>query len=87
MVGVVGDAGVGKSRLCREFVEPCRVRAVTVYEVHCPAHGAAVPWLAMRELLRNSFGLSGGEEPEAAREPSSDSFWLSAKVSRAPSRW
>jgi len=35
-VGVVGDAGVGKSRLCREFTERCRARGVAVYEAHCP---------------------------------------------------
>ena len=39
VVGVVGDPGVGKSRLCYEFVEQCRARGIAVYEAHCPAHG------------------------------------------------
>jgi class 3 adenylate cyclase len=67
VVGVVGDAGVGKSRLCLEFVTRCRARGVAVYEVHCPAHGATVPWLAIRDLLRSYFALPSGEEVEAIR--------------------
>ena len=61
VVGVVGDAGVGKSRLCLEFSQRCRARGIAVYEVHCPAHGATVPWLAIRELLRSYFALDQGE--------------------------
>jgi class 3 adenylate cyclase len=61
VVGVVGDAGVGKSRLCLEFIQRCRLRGVAAYEVHCPEHGASVPWLAIRELLRSYFGLSDGD--------------------------
>ena len=67
VVGVVGDAGVGKSRLCREFTERCRARGIAVYEAHCPAHGATVPWLAMREFVRSCLGLAGGEDPGAVR--------------------
>jgi predicted ATPase len=29
VVGVVADPGVGKSRLCMEFVELCRTRGIT----------------------------------------------------------
>jgi len=67
VVGIVGDAGVGKSRLCLEFIERCRAGGVAVYEVHCPAHGATVPWLAIRELLRSCLGLTDGEGAEGTR--------------------
>jgi adenylate cyclase len=67
VVGVVGDAGVGKSRLCLEFSQRCRARGVAVYEVHCPAHGATVPWLAIRELLQSYFALDQREGVEAIR--------------------
>jgi len=67
IVGVVGEAGVGKSRLCLEFVQRCRARGVAVYEVHCPAHAATVPWFAMRDLLRSFLGLAQGDEVDAIR--------------------
>jgi class 3 adenylate cyclase len=63
VVGIVGDAGVGKSRLCLEFVERCRTAGVAVYEVHCPPHGATVSWLAARELLRRCLGITDNGEP------------------------
>ena len=67
VIGVVGDAGVGKSRLCLEFIERCRARGVAVCEVHCPAHGATVPWLAIRELLRSYLALAPGDGVEVIR--------------------
>src|SRR5262249_40627722 len=45
----------------------CRARRVVVHEVHCPAHGATVPWLAMRELLRSYLALAEGEGTEGIR--------------------
>ncbi len=68
IVGVVADAGVGKSRLCSEFLERCRAREITVLEAHCPAHGRSIPLLPVLELLRNYFGISESDAPRAARE-------------------
>src|SRR5262249_31018062 len=67
VVGVVGEAGVGKSRLCLEFARRCRARGVALYEAHCPAHAAAVPRFAIRDLLRSFFGLSQTDEIESMR--------------------
>ena len=67
VVGVVGEAGVGKSRLCLEFVKRCRARGTAVYEVHCPAHAATVPWFAIRDLLRSYLGLSHADEVDTIR--------------------
>ncbi|MGH7898345.1 MAG: ATP-binding protein, partial [Candidatus Binatia bacterium] len=72
VVGMVGDAGVGKSRLCLEFVTRCREQGIVVHEAHCPAHGSTVPWLPIRELLRSYFGLAEGGELDAARRRVSD---------------
>jgi class 3 adenylate cyclase len=57
VVGMVGDAGVGKSRLCLEFVERCRAQGIAVHEAHCPAHGAGVPLLPIRQLVRSLLAL------------------------------
>ncbi|NIQ90348.1 MAG: adenylate/guanylate cyclase domain-containing protein, partial [Deltaproteobacteria bacterium] len=67
VVGVVGEAGVGKSRLCLEFVERCRARGIAVYEAHCPAHGKAVPFLPLLELLRAYFGIAERDTAAEAR--------------------
>ena len=45
VVGVVADPGLGKSRLCFEFVERCRARGITVYEAHGVSHGKLIPFL------------------------------------------
>jgi predicted ATPase/class 3 adenylate cyclase len=67
-VGVVGEAGVGKSRLCLEFVERCRAKGTPVFEAHCPAHGRTVPLLPILELLRNAFGITGQDGDQVARD-------------------
>ena len=67
MVGVVGEAGVGKSRLCLEFVEGCRAKGIAVYEAHCPAHGKAVSFLPLLELLRAYFGIAERDSATEAR--------------------
>jgi class 3 adenylate cyclase len=67
VVGVVGEAGVGKSRLCLEFGRRCRARDVALYETHCPAHAVTVPRFAIRDLLRSFLGLSQTDDVEATR--------------------
>jgi uncharacterized protein (TIGR00369 family) len=64
IVGVVGEAGVGKSRLCAELVERCRARRIPVYEAHCLSHGKALPFLPVLQLFRAFFRI--GEQDEAA---------------------
>src|SRR5262245_15287492 len=59
VVGVVAPPGVGKSRLCFEFVERCRARGLPVYETRGVAHGKQIPLLPMLELFRAFFGISG----------------------------
>ena len=68
VAAVVGEAGVGKSRLCAEFVERCRARGFMVYEAHCPAHGKTIPYLPLLELLRNLFGITEQDGPREARQ-------------------
>ena len=57
VVGVVGEAGIGKSRLCFEFAESCRGKDIRVFEARVLAHGKATPFQPVLELLRDYFGL------------------------------
>jgi class 3 adenylate cyclase len=68
VVGVVGDAGVGKSRLCLEFAERCRSQGVEVHVAHCAAPGKAAPLDLLAELLRSVLGLPEGDSEDIARE-------------------
>jgi class 3 adenylate cyclase/tetratricopeptide (TPR) repeat protein len=67
IVGVVGEAGIGKSRLCLEFVKHCRDQGISVWEAHCPAHGRAIPLLPVLELMRAFFGIGERDDPAEAR--------------------
>lgn len=74
VIGVVGEAGIGKSRLCFEFVEDCRRRGVRVYEARVLAHGQATPFQPVLELLRDIFGIRVNDPPEVARRRVVDGF-------------
>jgi class 3 adenylate cyclase len=67
VVGVVAEAGTGKSRLCLEFVERCRARGIAVREARCVAHGKMLPFLPVLELLRAVFGVPESDSPLEAR--------------------
>jgi class 3 adenylate cyclase/tetratricopeptide (TPR) repeat protein len=68
VVGVIGEAGVGKSRLCLEFVEDRRAKGIRVFEAHCPAHGRTVPLLPLLELLRDLLDVSERDSDQKVRE-------------------
>jgi class 3 adenylate cyclase/tetratricopeptide (TPR) repeat protein len=68
VMAVVGEAGVGKSRLCYEFLERCRNRGLRVHEVHGFPHGRTIPLLPILELLRSSFGITEQDSDQMARE-------------------
>ena len=68
VVGIVGEPGVGKSRLCQEFVERCQSRGISVYGDHGVSHGKAIPHLPMLELFRGFFRVGERDDAEVARE-------------------
>ena len=63
-VGLVGEPGVGKSRVCAEFAARCRERGMAVIEASAHAHTSAVPFLAVLEMLRSFFGIVQGDSDE-----------------------
>jgi class 3 adenylate cyclase/tetratricopeptide (TPR) repeat protein len=67
-VGLVGEPGVGKSRVCAEFAARCRERGMAVIEASAHAHTSAVPFLAVLEMLRSFFGVVQGDSDDVARE-------------------
>jgi predicted ATPase len=67
VIGVVAEAGTGKSRLCLEFLERCRARGMRVYEGRAVAHGRNIPFLPILEVFRSYFGITGEDDDNAAR--------------------
>lgn len=65
-VSIVGPAGVGKSRLLREFDGSLDGKAVTVVRGRCQSSGREVPYLPFIDILRDRLDLYGvgDETPE-----------------------
>jgi class 3 adenylate cyclase/tetratricopeptide (TPR) repeat protein len=68
VVGIVGEAGLGKSRLCYEFEETCRARGIPVQHAGGVSHGKAIPLLPILELFRQVLGISPGDGEREARQ-------------------
>src|SRR5262245_5852383 len=64
VVGVVGEPGMGKSRLLHEFRRGLAGRRVTVLEGRCVSYGGAIPYLPIVEILRNNCGIIEGDSPD-----------------------
>jgi class 3 adenylate cyclase/tetratricopeptide (TPR) repeat protein len=68
VVGIVAEPGVGKSRLCHEFLERCRARGLQTFETHGVPYRKATPFLPMLEFMRSFFGITDQDNPQAARQ-------------------
>jgi transcriptional regulator with AAA-type ATPase domain len=64
IVGITGDAGIGKTRLLFELRQSLTGRPVTYIETQCASYGATIPYLPVLGLLRASCGLVETDTPE-----------------------
>ncbi len=85
LVTVFGEAGVGKSRLVREFVETARdARLARVVSGRCLPYGSGIAFWPLAEILKSLAGVSDSDPRDVAlariRE-SSESLLASAGVS------
>ena len=60
VVGVVGEAGVGKSRLILEFMKGLRETESTFIKGECFHFGAAIAYAPILDMLRSYFDLKEG---------------------------
>ena len=65
VVGVVGEPGIGKSRLVYECRRCLGGRSVTSLTSSCRSHGAATPYLPILDLLRQTCGITERDDPSA----------------------
>jgi predicted ATPase/class 3 adenylate cyclase len=66
VVGVVGEAGMGKSRLVAELCRRLEGRRLTVLLGRCRSYGGTTPYLPVLELLRHFCGLTEADSPEVS---------------------
>ncbi|MBI4588589.1 MAG: AAA family ATPase [Candidatus Rokubacteria bacterium] len=65
IVGMVGEPGVGKSRLLYEFRRGLAGQRVTFLEGRCVSYGSAIPLLPVLDIIRNNCGITDLDSPEA----------------------
>ena len=67
LVAVVGEPGVGKSRLFYEFIESHRVHDWLVLQSSSVSYGKATAYLPLIELLKGYFKINDGDDTRAIR--------------------
>ena len=68
-ITIVGDAGIGKSRLLDEFSDrlELQARAVRVFQGRAQTHGEMLPYGLVRDLFFWRFRIGDGDAPADAR--------------------
>jgi predicted ATPase len=57
VVGIVGEPGIGKSRLLEEFRQRLTASQVVYLQGHCLSYSSTIPYLPVLDLLRQSCGI------------------------------
>jgi len=65
MAGIVGEPGIGKSRLLAEFHRQIGHGRVFWVEGRCLSYGTQIPYLLILDLLRSNWGIGEADAPEA----------------------
>ncbi len=68
VIGIAGEAGVGKSRLLLEFRTSLPQGLCRYLEGRCFHYGESMPYLPVLDVLRSYIGVKEGEQGEIARQ-------------------
>jgi class 3 adenylate cyclase/tetratricopeptide (TPR) repeat protein len=68
VVSMLGEVGVGKSRLCLELARRCRERGCLVIEAPAVSYGRAAGYRPGVELHRRYFQVERGDDPATIRD-------------------
>jgi DNA-binding winged helix-turn-helix (wHTH) protein/class 3 adenylate cyclase/tetratricopeptide (TPR) repeat protein len=64
VVGIVGEPGLGKSRLLYEFAQTLRGTPMDYLEGHCLPYDQTTPYGPVLGILRQLCGMTDGDDPE-----------------------
>ena len=65
IVAIVGEPGIGKSRLCFEFLGLPATEGWRVLRTAAVSYGRATPWLPVADLLRDCFAIEPQDDGAA----------------------
>jgi hypothetical protein len=68
IVGIVGEAGVGKSRLLLEFRNLLPKGEYAYFEGRCLHYGGSMPYVPILDVLRTYIGVKEGEQERVIRQ-------------------
>jgi len=68
VIGIVAEAGAGKSRLLYEFRHSLEGRRVTYLEGRCLSYGSAIPYVPVLDHVRQNCGIAEADPPEVIAE-------------------
>ena len=68
IVGIVAEAGQGKSRLLYEFRQRLLDKSVTYLEGRCLSYGGSIPYHSIIDVLRHNCGIGENDSPETIAE-------------------
>jgi len=72
VVGIVGEAGVGKSRLLHEFRKQLPSGKHTYLECRCLHFGSSMPYLPILDIIRSYFDIKEGDREFIIRKKIKD---------------
>jgi predicted ATPase/class 3 adenylate cyclase len=73
-VTVLGEAGLGKSRLTYEFRHSLNRSAITVVQGRCQSYGISIPYFPHINALRRGFNLRDEDTPAQLHEKAVSNF-------------
>jgi transcriptional regulator with AAA-type ATPase domain/tetratricopeptide (TPR) repeat protein len=64
VLGIMGEPGVGKSRLLHEFRQSLPRGRVTYLDGRCLSYGSTIPYLPIVDIFRSTFDIGEVDTPE-----------------------
>jgi predicted ATPase len=84
VVGVVGEPGIGKSRLIYELRQSLEGKRLIYLTGRCLSYGSTTPYLPVLELLRHNCGIM---ETDRAEDIAAKLYRSLQEVDMAPDEW